>query len=195
VDRPGRNKERRFMCLREEFRAAFPWNLVELKRDGFRRWARSERIPPINVPAQHWRPMRDGEPVPAATLEAFSEYIGEVKSITGVRDCTLSRIAMHYEPPHLAEKGKDRQKDAWGLGWKALYVHISDAFKLDDESYCADVDDLVLAASVIYECEGWRHKRLAGRQAIAYTQDLVGCSLDGYARSTPTTRLTIPSCR
>jgi hypothetical protein len=183
VNGPGRNKKRRFMCLRKEFREAFPWNAVELKRDGFRRWARSERIPPINVPAQHWRPMREGEPVPAATIEAFSEYIGKVKSIVSTEDSMPSRIAEDCEPPD-APKGRDRQKDAWGLGWKELYVQLSDAFKLDDEAHCADEDDLALAAAMIFECEGWRHdKRLAGRQAVAYAQDLIGCSADEYAQA------------
>jgi hypothetical protein len=172
------------MCLRGEFRESFPWTLVELKRDAFRRWARSERIPPINVPAQHWRPMREGEPVAATTIEAFSEYIGKVKSIPSVHDCTPAKIAMHCGPPDPAAKGKDRQKDAWRLGWKELYVQLSDGFTLDDEAHCADEDDLALAAAMIYECEGWRHdKRLTGRQAIAYTNELVGCTCDEYAQA------------
>src|SRR3954469_14819801 len=67
-----------YLRLREEFLNSFQWKRDRLTRDEFREWARSRRNPPIHIGMHKWRPMRDGEPVPGAMIEAFSEYISDV---------------------------------------------------------------------------------------------------------------------
>lgn len=171
----GEPASREWMCLRQSFRETFPWNHQDLTRDGFRKWARTKREPAINVTAQHWRPMKVGEPVPRDMVEAFSEYVA-LHHMLPVNDCRLSVIADACGPPG---EGKASEE-----GWKSLFTTFSRAFAIDDASYCRNEDDLMFAARMVMEClpvhEGLT---LSGREAIAYSEGVMKRSLEEYART------------
>jgi hypothetical protein len=174
---------KRFMCLSEAFRTRFPWNHEKLTRDAFRRWARTQRKPMINIPAKTYRPMRDGKPVPMAVVEAFAEYV-VLRQILPKSDCVLSNIADACGPPAEANGPKTKlQFPAWGLGWGHLFAHMIGMSPIDEEAYCADEADLKLAAEMAMECLAvYDDKPLTGRAAIAYGESVMGRTVEEYAR-------------
>jgi hypothetical protein len=171
-----------FLSLREAFRTTFPWNHQRLTRDGFRQWARAKRIPPININAHHWRPMRDGKPVPRPMIEAFSEFIA-LHQILPPNDCRLSVIAEQGDAPAASKASSGgRQRPYYALTYRELYFQLCQVLAVDDHARCEDESDLWQAARMIVECVGWHEKRLSGKNAIAYGEGLMRRSLDDYAQ-------------
>lgn len=179
---PSQPAKQPYMCLREAFRATFPWNHQRLTRDGFRQWARTRRTPPINVNAHVWRPMRDGKPVPRAMVEAFSEYIA-LQLILPPSDCKLSAIAEAADAPAAGRSVEShRQRPSYAISYRELYFRLCHVLGIDDPARCEDESDLYLAARMIVECVGWHEKRLSGKSAIAYGEKVMKRPLDDYAQ-------------
>jgi hypothetical protein len=174
--------QRQYMRLRKVFLDAFPWNHKKLTREGFRRWARTLRTPPINFPIQQWRPLHEGEPVPIDRVAVFCEYIGDIVGIWPKHECLLSKIAVDCGPPDRSlVKSRLRKIDAWTSGWQKLLVQVLDKYPLDDLAYCADESDLALASRMIFECLGWHDKRLTGKSAVAYAVEVMHRTPEAYA--------------
>jgi hypothetical protein len=175
---------RQFMRLRETFSSAFPWNHHDLTREGCRLWARTKRQPPIYLDAHHWRPLRDGKPVPREMAEAFSEYISWLH-ILPANDCRLSVIAVACEP--LGKTKTDvanRPRLTYVAGWKYVYNFIVNCpFGIDERARCENETDLLLAARVIFEGFAWHDKRILGKSAIPYAESVMKRTVDEYAQA------------
>lgn len=180
---PNPSPTRKFMRLRESFCTTFPWNHQNLARDGFRKWAREKYESPININAHHWRPMRDGKPVPREMVEAFSVYISE-QHILPNNQCLLSVIAETCGPPATADaEAPRRPRMVEMLGWSKLYTQMMASFNIADLARCENEADLMLAAQVVMECVGWHEKRLSGGPAIAYAESEMKRTLEEYAEA------------
>jgi hypothetical protein len=169
------------LCLKEEFRSSFDWKRRPLTRDGFREWARGQRQPPIHIGAHRWRPLKDGEPAPRETVEAFSEYISDVLRLGKY---PVSAIAVPAQgQPEAAKDSSARLPDVWKVGWLGVFSYIARQFSIADESYCRDEGDIALAARIVLHDVGLREDRsLDAAAAIARAEHLMHRPLDAYAR-------------
>jgi hypothetical protein len=164
--------------LRPESLAGLDWN--RLTRDAFRSWARTRRRPPINVPAQAWRPLREGRPVRRAIVEAFSEYIADVRGLLPPAECRYSRIAADCDPP--APEGRVL-RPTFEATWSVFSAYLNEFYGLHERAYCADEADLELAASLVMEYLAAQEGKLPpGPAALAFAEEYTRVRLDEYAR-------------
>jgi len=170
-----------YMQLTPEFLAGFDWSGSPLTRDGFRRWARVDRIDAININPKKWPLLKAGQPVPLHMMLAFSEYISDVLKLGRY---PIGQIAKACRPGPNAPDRVVRHRNLWRLGWADLFAFITRCRTVSDEAYCQDTRDVFAAARMIFQSVGAREGKAGDAEAaIAAGERIMRRSLDDYARS------------
>jgi hypothetical protein len=161
-----------WLRLKDDFRAEVAW--LHGMRGEFLRWA-AESYPDVALDPHHWRPMRDGRPVPAEQVRLFSEFLSDKHD----RRYLASQIAEPCGPEAIEPDPNPRF-----LGWPRLFEVITRRFAPPVETYCKDDDDIKLAAGIILEAVGELEgdAPLTGRAARRRGERIMRRSHDELAR-------------
>ena len=196
-----------YLSLKPLFIATFPWSEVNML--AFHRWAHKDRDPKIAMGLHRVYDMKLGRPVPDYTIEAFSEWLGDVvtKKLLGekvsrklgtaipswIRESAsgtlvpnpsqyrVSAIAEPCEPPKEESSKRRRPLDVWRTDFLELFLYQSRRLDVPDEGHCENEEDVAEAAKLVLECGGRAlDPALTGAAAIKRGEPHIKCEVEDY---------------
>lgn len=124
--------------------------------------------------------MLRGEVVTLALVEAFQSYLREMR-------VAVPREVRRFEEcdqPDTDSEPSSIFGDVWRGGARELWGFAFNNFEIPDEAYCADDEDVEMAANAIRIDVGVKQSRRRGLtddQALAIAEQVMGVTLDEFA--------------
>ncbi|MHC5537928.1 hypothetical protein ACYOEI_06820 [Singulisphaera rosea] len=164
----------KYRSLTDDFLSKVDLDVID--RDAFRDWGRTQNQ---FFSKQKWKPMKEGENVPADMIEYLIYYLNHVLKLGSYK---LTEVSAEGEPPtRRSASMPPPRENVWEKGWPWVINEMTKEFVISEDALCKDEDDLRAAAEMAMHYHGVMDgKRKTKAEALDYSTKSMNRDLAEY---------------